>query len=161
MTQELSNSPNLLLFTSNLFPATFDVIGLKHYAVIGIGGNVGDSVSLFERLIRYLQKGKRINVIQTAPLLKNPPFGFVNQPDFINSVIKIETDLSPFQLLKYLLWVEKRFGRKRTFKNAPRTLDLDIIFYDKLHIKTKRLIVPHPHFHERESVMIPLRFLKD
>jgi len=161
MTLKLSNNPNLLLFTSNLFPATFDAIGLKHYAVIGVGGNVGDSISLFKKVIYYIQQSKRVNVIQTAPLLKNPPFGFTNQPDFINSVIEIETDLSPFQLLKYLLWVEKRFGRKRTFKNAPRTLDLDIIFYDKLHLKTKRLIVPHPHFHERESVMIPLRFLKD
>ncbi|WOE70438.1 2-amino-4-hydroxy-6-hydroxymethyldihydropteridine diphosphokinase [Hydrogenimonas thermophila] len=161
MRLELSNNPNLLLFTSNLFPATFNAIGLKHYAIIGIGGNVGESVLLFERVIRYLQQGKRVNVIQTAPLLKNPPFGFTDQPDFINSVIKIETNLSPFQLLKYLLWVEKRFGRKRTFKNAPRTLDLDIIFYDKLNLRTKRLIVPHPHFHERESVMIPLRFLKD
>jgi len=147
---ELSNNPNLLLFTSNLFPTTFNVIGLKHYAIIGIGGNVGESVLLFEKVIHYLQQGKRVNVIQTAPLLKNPPFGFTNQPDFINSVIKIETNLSPFQLLKYLLWVEKRFGRKRTFKNAPRTVDLDIIFYDKLHLRTKRLIVPHPHFHERE-----------
>jgi len=150
----------MTLFTSRLFPTTFHARGLKHLVVLGIGGNIGDSVSLFERVIRYLRHSKRVNVIQTAPLLKNPPFGFVNQPDFINSVIKIETNLSAFELLKYLLWVEKRFGRKRTFKNAPRTLDLDIIFYDKLHIRTKRLTLPHPHFKSRESVMIPLRFLK-
>ena len=161
MTQELSNNPNFTLFTSRLFPTTFDAIGLKHRAVVGIGGNVGDSISLFKRVVRYLQKAKCVHVIQTAPLLKNPPFGYLDQPDFINSVIIIETDLSPVQLLKYLLWVEKRFGRKRIFKNAPRTLDLDIIFYDRLYLKTKRLIVPHPHFHERESVIIPLRFLKD
>ena len=151
----------MTLFTSKLFPATFYTKGLMHVSYIGIGGNIGDSVSVFEKAIRYLQKGKRLNVIQTAPLLKNPPFGFINQSDFINSVIKIETNMSAFELLKYLLWVEKRFGRKRTFKNAPRTLDLDIIFYDELHIRTKRLILPHPHFKSRESVMIPLRFLKD
>jgi 2-amino-4-hydroxy-6-hydroxymethyldihydropteridine diphosphokinase len=149
------------LFTSKLFPAIFDSVGLKHNATIGIGGNIGNSVLLFEKVVQYLQKGKQVNIIQTAPLLKNPPFGYIEQPDFINSVMEIETNLSPSQLLKYLLWVEKRFGRKRTFKNAPRTLDLDIIFYDKLHLKSMRLTVPHPHFHKRESVMIPLRFLKD
>jgi len=151
----------MTLFTSKLFPATFARLRLKHLSIIGIGGNIGDSVSLFERVICYLQQAKRVHIIQTAPLLKNPPFGFKNQPDFINSVIKLETDLSAFELLKYLLWVEKRFGRKREFKNSPRTLDLDIILYDRLNLKTKRLIVPHPHFSERESVMIPLRFLKD
>ena len=151
----------MTLFTSKLFPATFARLGLKHLSIVGIGGNIGDSVLLFEKVICYLQQAKRVHVIQTAPLLKNPPFGFKNQPDFINSVIKIETNLSAFELLRYLLWVEKRFGRKRTFKNAPRTIDLDIIFYDEIRIKTKRLSLPHPHFKSRESVMIPLRLLKD
>ena len=160
MRQEVSNNPDLLLFTSNLFPVSFKRVGLKHCAVVGMGGNVGDSVKIFERVVRYLQKSKRLHIIETAPLLKNPPFGFVNQPDFINSVIVIETDMSAATLLKYLLWVEKRFGRVRLFKNGPRTLDLDIIFYDNLKIKTKRLTVPHPNFLNRESVMIPMSFLK-
>jgi len=160
MMQEVSNNSDLLLFSSTLFPASFRRVGLNHKAVVGIGGNVGDSVKIFERVVRYLQKSKLLHIIETAPLLKNPPFGFVNQPDFINSVIVIETDLSPTALLKYLLWVEKRFGRVRLFKNGPRTLDFDIIFYDNLKIKTKRLTVPHPYFLNRESVMIPMSFLK-
>jgi len=160
MRQKVLNNSDLLLFSSTLFPAKFRRVGLKHKAVVGIGGNIGDSVKVFERVVRYLQKSKLLHIIQTAPLLKNPPFGFIDQPDFINSVVVIETNLSPTALLKYLLWVEKRFGRVRLFENGPRVLDLDIIFYDNLKLKTKRLTVPHPHFLNRDFVMLPMSFLK-
>jgi len=157
----LYSNPKLSIIRTKYFPTTFRSYGLAHRAIIGMGGNVGDVASRFERVVRYLQRANRLRVLQTAPLLKNPPFGFLDQPDFLNTVVLIETDLSPLELIRYLLWVEKRFGRKRTFKNAPRTLDLDIIFYDDLRMKTMRLEVFHPKFHERESVMIPLGYLKD
>ncbi|MCF6201907.1 MAG: 2-amino-4-hydroxy-6-hydroxymethyldihydropteridine diphosphokinase, partial [Hydrogenimonas sp.] len=80
-------------------------------------------------------------------------------PYFTNSLILAQTSLSPHRLMRYLLWVEKRFGRKRSFPNAPRTLDLDIIFFDNLHLKSRRLTLPHPHFAERDSVIIPMRFM--
>jgi len=148
------------LLASRRFPARFPSKGLRHRAVVGIGGNIGDVAKRFDRVVDYLQRSGQIHVVQLSPLLRNPPFGFIEQPDFLNAVMVIETGLNPPALMRYLLWVEKRFGRRRSFKNAPRTLDLDIIFYDQLRMKTMRLHLPHPHFHERESVMIPLMFLK-
>ncbi len=134
---------------------------MRHRAVIGIGGNLGDVAARFAKVVDYLNRVGQVRVLATSPLLENPPFGFLDQPDFINAVMVVETNLSPHGLMRYLLWVEKRFGRKRSFKNAPRTLDLDIIFYDELRLKTRRLVLPHPHFHARDSVMIPLMLLTD
>jgi len=148
------------LKTTKRFPSSDRPRGLRHRAVVGIGGNIGDVANRFDRVVDYLRRGGRVRVLETSPLLKNPPFGFSDQPDFLNGVMVLETDLPPWALMRYLLWVEKRFGRRRSFKNAPRRLDLDIIFYDQLRLKTRRLRLPHPHFHERESVMIPLMFLK-
>jgi 2-amino-4-hydroxy-6-hydroxymethyldihydropteridine diphosphokinase len=72
----------------------------------------------------------------------------------------IRTSLPPKAFLKFLLHVEKIFGRKRSFKNAPRTLDLDLIFYEDIKIKSKHLSVPHPSWSKRESVVLPLTSLK-
>ncbi|WP_201352587.1 2-amino-4-hydroxy-6-hydroxymethyldihydropteridine diphosphokinase [Hydrogenimonas urashimensis] len=149
------------LMRSKRFPSRFPSVGFAHRALIGIGGNLGDVRRRFDKVVDYLRHGRLVRVLQTSFILKNPPFGYREQPDFYNAVLEVETELSPHGLLRYLLWVEKRFGRKRSFKNAPRTLDLDIIFYDGINLETKRLQLPHPHFHERESVMIPLMFLKE
>lgn len=145
---------------SKRFPSRFPSKGLRHRVLIGIGGNLGDVVDRFDRVVSYLRHGGVIHPQQMSPLLKNPPFGYTDQPDFFNGVILAETNLKPSGLLRYLLWVEKRFGRKRSFRNAPRTLDLDIIFYDHLRVNTMRLVLPHPRYRERESVMIPLMLLK-
>ncbi len=134
---------------------------MRHRAIVGIGGNIGDVADRFARVVDYLNHGGVARVLATSPLLKNPPFGYSDQPDFLNGVMVVETALSAHSLMRYLLWVEKRFGRKRVFRNGPRTVDLDIIFYDELCIRTRRLVLPHPHFHERDSVMIPLKLLKD
>jgi len=124
--------------------------------VVGIGGNVGDVRRRFERLFIILRKDKRVSLVKTSLILKNPPFGYTNQDDFFNSILVLKTSMQPKVFLRYLLRLEKKFGRKRTFANAPRTLDLDIIFFDNRKINTKDLIVPHPFYAQRESVMIPL-----
>jgi len=141
------------------FPRRFPSAGLPHRALIGVGGNLGDVRQRFARVLRYLKRSRLLRPLSTAPLLRNPPFGYTEQPDFLNSLILVETALGPERLLRYLLWVEKRFGRTRSFPNAPRTLDLDIIFFDDLHRKSRRLTLPHPHFAERDSVMIPLLWM--
>ncbi len=148
------------VFCGRGFPKRFRPLGMPHRALIGIGGNIGEVENRFERVLRYFRVSRFLRPLATSILLKNPPFGFADQPDFINSVILVETDLGPHALLRYLLWVEKRFGRKRSFPNAPRTLDLDIIFFDNLQLKSRRLTLPHPHYAERESVMIPLRYMR-
>lgn len=93
-------------------------------------------------------------------ILKNPPFGFTQQDDFFNSILVLKTSMQPRVFLEYLMRLEKKFGRRRSFENAPRTLDLDIIFFDDRVIKSTKLTIPHAHWHTRESVIIPLSGLK-
>lgn len=132
----------------------------RYKVTVGIGGNVGDVRRRFEHLFFYLKKEKRVELLQTALILKNPPFGFMNQDDFFNSIMVLQTSMQPMQFLGYLMRLEKRFARKRSFANAPRTLDLDIIFFDKRVVKSDRLTIPHANWSQRESVLIPLSGLK-
>lgn len=133
----------------------------KEYNVIlGIGGNMGDTNRRFEKLFHYFNHSQFIKIKETSPIFKNPPFGYKNQEDFFNTIIKIKTPLLPLKLLDYILKVEKRFKRKRLFKDAPRTLDIDIIFYENRNINTKRLTIPHKEWQKRASVIIPLSYMK-
>ena len=131
-----------------------------HRAVVGIGGNIGDVRRRFERLFMFLKRDKRIEVIETSLILKNPPFGYMNQDDFFNSIIVLRTNMQVFLFLDYLMRLEKKFSRRRSFANAPRTLDLDIIFFDNKIINTKKLTLPHKSWFKRESVVIPLSGVK-
>lgn len=147
----------LTAFYSLRFPFYKPAVSTHRYdVVVGVGGNVGDVKRRFEHLFYFLQREVRLELYKTSLILKNPPFGYVHQDDFFNSIMFLKTSMQPKQFLRYLLRVEKKFGRKRSFANAPRSLDLDIIFFDNRNINTKELIVPHPHWHERESVVIPL-----
>jgi len=130
-----------------------------HKALIGIGCNVGNCKRRFKKLFLYLNSYPKIEITDTSILYKNPPFGYTDQNDFINSLIVLRTNLSPKELLYFLLRTEKKFKRKRIFKNGPRTLDLDIIMYDNIKYKDKKLILPHPHFKNRDSVILPLYYL--
>ena len=152
------NESHTLIFTPN-FPYSSNNRG-GHKSLLGIGGNIGDVVRRFEHLLYYLKCSSFISVIETAPILKNPPFGYREQGDFYNSLLLIETRLSPKELLRYVLRVEKVFGRKRLFKDGPRTLDIDILFYENVKMDTKNLILPHPEWMKRNSVLIPLLHMK-
>lgn len=132
----------------------------RYRVTIGIGGNVGDVRRRFAHLEFYLMRDKRVEFLQRSLILKNPPFGFMNQDDFFNSIIILKTSMQPMLFLDYLMRVEKKFGRKRSFANAPRTLDLDIIFFDNRVVKKEKLSIPHPEYFKRESVLIPLKGLK-
>jgi 2-amino-4-hydroxy-6-hydroxymethyldihydropteridine diphosphokinase len=89
-------------------------------------------------------------------LYQSAPFGYADQPDFINAVAEISTQLSPEKLLEVLLNIEIEAGRERTFANAPRVLDLDVLLYDDLILQSKKLTLPHPRMHERGFVLLPL-----
>lgn len=132
----------------------------KYQVVVGIGGNVGNVRKRFRNLYMYLLKSSLVSISQTSAILRNPAFGYLDQDDFYNGIIVMRTSLSPKAFLKFLLHVEKIFGRKRSFKNAPRTLDLDIIFYGDIKYNDKHLKIPHPSWSERESVVFPLLNLK-
>ena len=144
------------LFSTTFFPARFKNSNKPHKALIGVGCNLGDCIRRFKKVYKFLNSHSKIDVIQTSIIYKNPPFGYLYQPYFYNTIMVIATDFSADELLKFLLYTEKKFRRVRSFKNAPRTLDLDIIMYDEVKINKKNLIIPHPFFKERDSVLVPL-----
>jgi 2-amino-4-hydroxy-6-hydroxymethyldihydropteridine diphosphokinase len=152
---------NLTLFYTSNYPKKFNSTSNKKYSVtIGIGGNIGNTKRIFDKLILCLKKDSRFTLLMTSPLLQNPPFGFLEQSDFLNGIIALKTNLAPNEFLKNMQRLEKRFGRKRSFQDAPRTLDIDIIFFNNKKINTKDLIVPHKDWANRESVIIPLEEMK-
>jgi len=128
----------------------------RYRVVVGIGGNTGDVRRRFNHLFYFLKKEIQVELLQTSSILRNPPFGFLDQDDFFNGLIVLQTSMQPLALLRYLHQVEKKFGRKRSFPNAPRSLDLDIIFFDNRIIKSAKLCIPHVEWSKRESVTIPL-----
>jgi 2-amino-4-hydroxy-6-hydroxymethyldihydropteridine diphosphokinase len=139
------------------FGKIFKAKGSHRYnATVGIGGNIGDVKRRFEHLFNYLKKDSRVELLQTSLILKNPPFGFKDQDDFFNSIIVLKTNMQPNPFLNYLMRLEKKFARKRSFANAPRTLDLDVIFFDNRIINRTNLQVPHKEWFKRDSVVIPL-----
>jgi len=133
---------------------------LRYKVTIGIGGNIGDLKRRFEHLYFFLKRDKRVELLELSSILQNPPFGYFKQDDFFNAIIILKTNMQPFAFLDYLMRLEKKFSRKRSFANAPRTLDLDIIFFDDRFIDTKKLHIPHVSWYKRESVTIPLMELK-
>ena len=129
----------------------------RYRVTVGVGGNIGDLKRRFEHLFYYLKKDKRVELLQTSLILKNPPFGFVKQDDFFNSILVLQVSMQPIVFLDYLMRLEKKFARKRSFVNAPMTLDLDIIFFDNRVVDKPTLQIPHAKWFERDSVIIPLR----
>jgi len=152
------NANHTLIYTPH-FPYNAQRKRGYHQVLLGIGGNIGDVVRRFEHLFWYFKRSRFLHIIETAPILKNPPFGYTEQSDFYNSVIHIETMLSPRALLRYVLRIEKRYGRKRSFQDAPRTLDIDILFYESVIMETKELTLPHHGWMKRASVLIPLSYI--
>ncbi len=154
-------SDKLTLFKTSNFPYTSKYNSPKKYLVtIGIGGNIGNMKKTFDKLFLSLMQNKKFDILETSPLLENPPFGFLEQNDFLNGIIALKTNLAPNEFLKIMQRLEIRYGRKRSFQDAPRTLDIDIIFFDNKKINTEKLIIPHKDWANRESVIIPLNYMK-
>ena len=121
---------------------------------IGIGANIGRVRENFVRALRSIEKCA--HVVTLSSLYESDPVGPQDQPRFTNAVVKVETELSPFELLDHLKAIEREIGRKKTKKWGPRVIDLDIIFYGDLVISTDSLVIPHPRAHERRFVLEPL-----
>ena len=129
---------------------------MKHAVYIGIGSNLGDKVSRCEEAISEILKVDGHKLLAKSSFYKTRPVGYTEQDWFVNGVIKIETDLGPFDLLRTLKAIESRMGRVRTFQGGPRMIDLDILFYDDMEIREEALEIPHPRLHERQFVLVPL-----
>ena len=123
---------------------------------IGLGGNLEDPVQSFCNCINAINSSENMALLSCSSLYQSAPVGYSDQPDFLNAVISVETSFSPTQLLGFLQHLENRYGRVRTFQNAPRTLDLDILLYNDQEIVLPDVVIPHPRLLERAFVIIPL-----
>jgi 2-amino-4-hydroxy-6-hydroxymethyldihydropteridine diphosphokinase len=123
---------------------------------IGIGANLNDPEAGVRRAMRALGQIPDTRLVASSSLYRTVPVGYLDQPDFVNAVAELETLLQPSELLVQLLSIENDFGRKRSTKNAPRTLDLDMLLYGKREITSEGLTLPHPRMAERAFVLVPL-----
>lgn len=123
--------------------------------MIGLGSNLGERDKNIRTALEKMQE-KGIELLRVSSVLETEPYGYTNQPKFLNAVCLVETNLTPDQLLDVLLEIEKEIGRVRERKWGPRIIDLDIIFYEDLVLESERLIVPHPDMHNRWFVLAPL-----
>ena len=129
---------------------------MKHIAFIGLGSNLANPAEQVLQAMLAIAQLPEIHVLARSSLYRSAPVGYLDQPDFINAVVKIETTLAPLALLQILLALEQVNGRTREFQNAPRTLDLDVLLYDELQHHEHGLTVPHPQMHKRAFVLQPL-----
>jgi len=125
-------------------------------AFIGVGSNLGEPARQVEQALAELDGLPHSRVVRRSSLYRSAPIGHADQPDFVNAVAQLETGIAADRLLDELQGIEARHGRERAFANAPRTLDLDLLLFEKLQIKTTRLTLPHPRMHERAFVLKPL-----
>jgi 2-amino-4-hydroxy-6-hydroxymethyldihydropteridine diphosphokinase len=129
---------------------------MKHSAFIGLGSNLADPVAQMSRALAALDNLPQTHVLRRSALYRSAPVGYLDQPDFINAVALVETELAPRVLLDVLLALEHECGRTREFLNSPRTLDLDVLLYDDLIHHEHGLTIPHPQMHLRAFVLRPL-----
>lgn len=125
-------------------------------AYVGLGANLDDPRRQLEQALRELDKLPDTRVHARSSLYRSAPVGYAGQPDFVNAVAELETRLPAKRLLAELQAIEGRHGRSRTFANAPRTLDLDLLLFGDERIAVPGLTVPHPRMHERAFVLMPL-----
>lgn len=125
-------------------------------AFIGLGANLDDPVTQINLAMGELAKLPECRLTARSSLYVSAPVGYTDQPDFINAAAAMETHLSPRSLLSALLDIEHHHGRNRSFRNAPRTLDLDLLLYGNAHFHEEGLTLPHPRMHERAFVLMPL-----
>lgn len=125
-------------------------------AYIGIGANLGDARAMVREAIASLGRMEDSKLVAASSLYRTAPVGYLDQPDFINAVAAVETALAPHALLAALRALEQQHGRVREFKNAPRTLDLDVLLYGDVCLDDETLTLPHPRMHERAFVLAPL-----
>ena len=125
-------------------------------AFIALGANLENPVRQVQQAISELAGIEQTRVLAVSSLYRTAPVGYADQPHFINAVAKLQTGLSPHELLDALHVIERRHGRQRSVRNAPRTLDLDLLMYGTRVVREENLTLPHPRLHERAFVLLPL-----
>ncbi len=126
----------------------------EHIVYLALGSNLGDRLANLKEAIAALTP--QMDVKAKSQVYETPPWGYEDQPKFLNQVVRAKTYLEPEQLLKHLKRLEVALGRKESFRNGPRLIDIDILFYDDLVLNTSALVIPHPRLQERAFVLLPL-----
>jgi GTP cyclohydrolase IV len=126
----------------------------RHRVYLGLGANLGDRQNNLVQALQHLRA--RAAIEKVSACYQTKPVGYLEQPDFINVACLITTTLSAHELLSFLKQIEKRMGRQPSFRNAPRPIDMDILFYDDLVLESPELTIPHPRLSERAFVLVPL-----
>ena len=127
---------------------------MKKTVYLSLGSNLGDRAANLRTAIQNLQELGQ--VITTSSFYETEPVDVKEQPWFLNCAVKLETELMPKQLLKAVLALEERMGRRRKQAKGPRTIDVDILLFGNSTIESKELVVPHPRMHERRFVLEPM-----
>ena len=127
-----------------------------HDVFLSLGSNLGEREEYLDGALEALGRNPSVRVLEVSDWIQTKPYGFRDQPDFLNGCVYLQTILSPEELLYALQEIEADAGRERTVRWGPRTLDLDILFYDDLIMGTKELVLPHPEIEKRLFVLEPL-----
>ncbi len=130
------------------------ISAMLHTIYLALGTNLGDRLANLRAAIAAL--APQACVMAESCIYETEPWGFSEQPAFLNMAVRAETDLAPADLLAFLKSLETDLGRTPTFRNGPRLIDIDILFYDDLILHTPPLVIPHPRLHERDFVLVPL-----
>ena len=125
-------------------------------AYVGVGSNLDGPQRRVAQALRELEGIPATRVVKRSSLYRSEPLGHAAQPEFVNAVAALDTTLDPETLLGELQGIEARHARARSFRNAPRTLDLDLLLYGDEGHRSPRLTLPHPRMHERAFVLKPL-----
>ena len=128
----------------------------EQVAYVALGSNLREPQRQLRNAFLVLGQLPQTRLVARSSLYRSAPVGYADQPDFVNAVAALRTALAPHALLEALLAMERAQGRVRSFPNAPRTLDLDIVLYGAQVIRETGLTVPHPRLHERAFVLVPL-----
>lgn len=121
---------------------------------------MGERLVYLREALNSLERHPHLILDAVSSVYETDPVGLIEQPAFLNIVIRVKTSLDPYELLHVCQEIEDQFQREREIRWGPRTLDIDILMYDDLTLTTEELMLPHPRMHEREFVQIPLRELE-
>lgn len=127
-----------------------------HEAYLSIGSNMGDKEAQLKFAIEELNRAMDTKVTAVSDFIVTEPYGYTEQDEFLNGCLKVKTLKTPFELLDFIHEIEQKAGRERKIHWGPRTLDLDILFYDKLILEEDTLIIPHKEIEKRQFVLEPL-----
>lgn len=127
---------------------------MERTVYLALGTNLGNRLANLQTAVTSLPPW--VLPVECSPIYETPPWGYLQQPPFLNQIIRAKSELQPLELLECLQRLEVQMGRQSTFENGPRLIDIDILFYDDIVFKTPSLIIPHPRMIGRAFVLVPL-----